>query len=172
MFSISGEELLRVAVVSVCAYAALVLILRIAGKRSLAKLNAFDFVVTVAFGSTLATVLLSKDVSLAEGILAFAMLAALQYLVSRLSVHSDRFKDAVRSAPTLIVENGSYLDHALVDERVTRGEVEAAIRKHGIGDIRNVAAVVIETDGSFSVIGRSGNGDLSILESVRRIEHG
>jgi len=82
MFFDSWHDLGRVALVGMCAYVALVLMLRLSGNRTLSKLNAFDFVVTVALGSTLATVLLSKDVSLAEGVLAFAVLIGLQFLQS------------------------------------------------------------------------------------------
>ena len=67
----------RTALISVTAYAALVLFLRISGKRTLSKLNAFDLVVTVALGSTLATILLSQDVALAEGLTALGMLIGL-----------------------------------------------------------------------------------------------
>ncbi len=67
----------RTAVVGVLAYLALVLLLRVSGKRTLSKMNAFDLVVTVALGSTLATVLLSTDVALATGILAFTLLIGL-----------------------------------------------------------------------------------------------
>ena len=168
MFFDSLSDLLRVIIVSVTAYAALVVILRVSGKRSLAKLNAFDFVVTVAFGSTLATVLLSKDVSLAEGVLAFAMLALLQYGVSKVSLWSGGFKDAVRSAPCLLVEDGRYREEVMKRERVTDSEIDAAIRKHGLGRIEDAAAVVLETDGSLSVIQGSGDGELTALRSVRR----
>ncbi len=71
--------LLRILIVGPLAYILLIVILRTSGKRTLSKLNAFDFVVTVALGSTLATVLLSKDVPLIEGVLAFAVLAILQF---------------------------------------------------------------------------------------------
>lgn len=64
----------RVLVIGSAAYVALIALLRISGKRTLSKLNAFDLVVTVALGSTLATILLSKDVALAEGIAAFVVL--------------------------------------------------------------------------------------------------
>ena len=72
------QDLLRVAVTAALAYAAIVLILRMTGKRTLAKFNIFDFAVTVAFGSVLATVLLNPDVTVAEGALAFLMLAGVQ----------------------------------------------------------------------------------------------
>lgn len=159
--------LLRVAIISVLAYGALVVVLRVSGKRSLAKLNAFDFVVTVALGSTLATVLLSGDVAFLEGATAFAMLAALQWLVSRLSVRWEPFAKAVRSEPRLLAENGCYCDSAMRLERVTQPEVEAAIRQAGIGRIEDMGAVVLETDGSISVIGRSDQ-ELTVLTSVAR----
>lgn len=156
----------RVIIISVAAYAALILVLRVAGKRSLAKLNAFDLVVTVALGSTLATVLLSKDVALAEGVLAFAMLAVLQYAVSKASVRWPLFENIVQSEPRLLVDDGRYLHIALKDERVTESDIDAAIRKQGIGRLEEVAAVVLETDGSFSVIGKDGGGELTALRSV------
>lgn len=163
----SSYDLVRVAIISVLAYGSLVLILRLAGKRSLAKLNAFDLVVTVALGSTLATVLLSSDVAYLEGMLAFALLAALQWAVSRLSVAWPFFRNLVRSQPRLLVENGLQCPDAMRAERVTRGEVEAAVRGAGIGCMAEVAAVVLETDGSLSVI-RAGDKPLDVLGSVRR----
>ena len=90
----------RVLLVGTLAYVALVLLLRISGKRTLGKLNAFDLVVTVALGSTLATVLLSKSVALAEGVLALGLLILLQYLIAWLSVRSPQFQAAPPSRAT------------------------------------------------------------------------
>lgn len=156
----SLESFGRVALVAACAYVGLVLVLRVSGKRSLAKLNAFDFVVTVAFGSTLATVLLSRDVPLAEGLLAFVMLAGLQYVVSRASLRWPGFRKLVRSNPRVLVRDGRYLEAAMAEERVTRDEIDSAIRKGGVGQVEKVAAVVMETDGSFSVIRAGDEGSL------------
>ncbi len=85
----------RVIVVGTLTYVALVLILRISGKRTLSKMNAFDLVVTVALGSTLATIILSKDVALAEGILALGLLIGLQYVVTWSSVRSNTINHLV-----------------------------------------------------------------------------
>ena len=167
MFFDTLHGLMRVLVISVLAYAWLVFVLRLSGKRSLAKLNAFDLVVTVALGSTLATVLLTKDVAFAEGALAFCMLALLQWIVAQLSIRSSWFSDLVRSRPRLLVEDGDFRDGAMRDERVTRAEVEASIRKSGIGRIEDVGAVVLESDGSMSVLERS-DGAYTVLRSVVR----
>jgi len=134
------------------AYGGLVLILRVSGKRTLAKLNAFDLVVTVALGSTLATILLSKTVPLLEGLAAFVILAAMQFVVAWLSVRVGWFSNLVRSEPTLLLRNGEFLDRALLAQRVTRDDVKAALRSSGVGDPNEASAVVLETDGSISVI--------------------
>jgi uncharacterized membrane protein YcaP (DUF421 family) len=152
MFFDSWAGLGRVLLVGPLAYVALVAILRISGKRTLTKLNAFDLVVTVALGSTLATVLLSKNVALAEGVLAMALLVFLQFAITGLSVRSGGFRDLVKSEPTLIMHQGKFLDAAMRAQRITRDEVMAALRSNGLMDASQVAAVVLETDGTIAVI--------------------
>jgi uncharacterized membrane protein YcaP (DUF421 family) len=162
--------ILRTIVAALVAYAGLVLVLRISGKRTLSKLNAFDLVVTVALGSTLATILLSADVALAEGLVALAALVSLQWIVTRSSISWSGFKKLIRSEPRLLLEDGEFLEQAMREERVTRSEVEAAVRNEGFGDLSDVAAVVLETDGSMSVISREKAGSRSALRSLAKRE--
>ncbi|PSL57409.1 uncharacterized membrane protein YcaP (DUF421 family) [Saccharothrix carnea] len=166
MFFDSWDGLLRVVVVGVCAYAALVALVRLSGKRTLAKMNAFDMVVTVALGSTLATVLLTSDVALAEGVLALALLICAQFAVAWTSVRLGLVRRAVKSTPTLLVWQGRLRDRALRDQRVSRAEVLQAVRAQGQGALDQVAAVVLETDGTFSVIPLNSAGDLDALDNV------
>jgi len=142
---------LRVLLVGTLAYAALVAGLRVSGKRTLAQLNAFDLVVTVALGSMLATIILSKDVALAEGFAALALLIVLQWIVTASSVRSGRIARLVRSEPTLLLRNGDFCDEAMRRERVTRAELRAVLRQAGIGGPEAARAVILEGDGSFSV---------------------
>ena len=114
-------DLWRILVVGVAAYGGLVVLLRLTGKRTLSKMNAFDLVVTVALGSTLASALLSSEVSLSEGLLAFALLCSLQYVVAYASVRSRRFQDLVKSEPTLLFFRGAFLPAMMVEQRVTDG---------------------------------------------------
>ena len=74
------EPLIRIVVVGTLAYLSLLILLRISGKRTLAQLNAFDFVITIAIGSTLGRLITAKGVSLAESVMAFLTLISLQYL--------------------------------------------------------------------------------------------
>lgn len=142
----------RTVIVGVLAYVGLVLLLRISGKRTLTKLNAFDLVVTVALGSTLATILLTEKVALAEGLAAFATLIGLQFLVTWTSVRLGVVRRLVRSEPSLLLRDGELLRGAMSRERITEDEIRSAIRSAGIEDPSRVSAVVLEADGELSVI--------------------
>jgi uncharacterized membrane protein YcaP (DUF421 family) len=154
----SWDSLLRTLIVGVLAYVTLIVFLRLSGKRTLSKMNAFDLVVTVALGSTLATVLLTKDVALADGALAFALLVGLQFVVTWSSVRARWVRRFVSSEPSMLAYRGELLHKAMRRERVTEAEVQAAARSAGLGSLSAAEAVVLETDGSFSVV-RSGSGD-------------
>ncbi|RJP17700.1 MAG: DUF421 domain-containing protein [Candidatus Abyssobacteria bacterium SURF_5] len=167
MFFHSWDGLLRVILGGVFAYIALVLILRVTGKRTLSKMNAFDFVVTVALGSTLATIILSKDVALAEGVLALALLVCLQLAVTWLQIRSRRFQPLIKAEPRLLFHGGNFLEVALKEERVTREEVLAAARAQGRANLQDVNAVVLETDGSFSVLSGPAGDRNSTLQNER-----
>lgn len=155
----------RVVLVGALGYIALIVLLRLSGKRTLTKMNIFDFVVTVALGSTLASLLLSKSTALVEGITAFLVLIVGQYVIAWLSVRSTRFQKLVKAQPTLLVHNGKFLETALRQERITEEEVLSAVRAAGIADLDEVGGVVLETDGTVTVVEKpQGN----VYATVRR----
>ena len=166
MFYDDMQGLLRVLTIGVLGYIALVFWLRVSGKRTLSKWNVFDFVVTIALGSILASVIISKSVPLLEGILAFVVLIGLQYIITWLSVRSSKFAALIKAKPTLLFSNGEYCHSALKSQRVTKSEIRAAVRGAGIIAIEEVAAVVLETDGSFSVMPHNNSGSKTALSDV------
>lgn len=165
-FFSSWTSLARVVLVGVGAYAGLVLLLRVSGKRTLTKMNAFDLVVTVALGSTLATVLLTKSVALAEGLTAFALLISLQFALTWLSVRSRAVSRLVKSEPALLVYQGQFLPAALRAERLTEAEVLAGLRAQGLTSLSEAGAVVLETSGELSVLRDAGPGPQAVLAGV------
>ena len=158
--------ILRILIVGPVAYAALVVMLRVSGKRTLTKLNAFDLVVTVALGSVLATVILSKSVPLLEGILALALLIGLQFAITWLSVRVGWVDKLVKSEPTLAFSNGSFLDGPLRRQRLTESEIVSAMRASGHPEAQDVAAVILETDGSLSVLAKMPSLPLNVLKAA------
>ena len=155
VFFNSWGDLARTVLVGTLGYIVLIAFLCVSGKRTLSKMNAFDFIVTVALGSTLASITLSKDVALAEGATAFLTLIGLQFVITWLSVRWEAVAGFVKAEPTLLLHNGQYLRAAMKQQRVLEAEIRAAIRAQGIASVEQVADVVLETDGSFNVIGKS-----------------
>nr|WP_082220355.1 YetF domain-containing protein [Domibacillus robiginosus] len=170
MFFNSWETIERTIIVGILAYIGLIFFVRISGKRTLSKMNAFDLVVTVALGSTLATILLSKKVALAEGFTAFLLLIGMQYLIAWLSVRSTFVSQIIKSTPKLLYYKGEYFKYTMKKERVLEVEILQAVRSNGTSSMSQVEAVVLETDGSISVIKKSNHTEYSTLRNVSNKE--
>lgn len=156
MFFQGWEGIIRTLVVGALAYVSLVAFLRISGKRTLAKLNAFDLVVTVALGSVLSATLVNEGVALAEGAAALSLLILMQYLVAAASVRWEAFARIVRSEPQILVRKGAFCRDAMVRERITEREILSAVRASGATGIEDADLVVMESDGTISVISEGG----------------
>lgn len=148
----SWSDLGRILLVGVLAYVALVVLLRAFGKRMLSKMSAFDLVVTVALGSTLSTIITSRDLPLADGLTALVVLLGLQYVLAWSAARSDRVDRVIKSTPTLLFFRGEFLRDAMRDENISESGVNAYIRSQGIANLASVEAVVLESDGSMNVI--------------------
>lgn len=155
LFFNSWSDIGRIVIFGVMGYIALVFLLRISGNRTLSKLNAFDFVVTIALGSAFGSLLLNRSVSLSEGVTALAVLIGLQYVVAWLTVKSDTVKSIIKNEPSLVYYNGEYIKDSMKRSRVVEDEIEQSVRNKGYENMEHIGAVILETDGSFSIISQS-----------------
>jgi len=159
------QSLWHVVVCAALSYIALFAFIRISGKRTLAKLNAFDFVVSVTLGSTLSSMMLGK-VALANGAVALAVIIFLQYVLAWLAKSSNRMEKVINSSPTLVFYDGKFIGDALNQEVITKEEIYAEIRKFRIHRIEDVKAVVMELNGEFTVVKKSEGGTHTSLEDI------
>lgn len=157
---------MRTVVVGTLTYISIIFILRISGKRTLAKMNAFDFVITLALGSAYGRILTAKQVSVAEAITTFALLALLQFIVSSLENRSRWFYQLVTSQPTLLYYRGRFLDKAMRKQRVRKESLLGTVRKKKYSSLEEVEAIILETDGSLSIIGKSPQIDQSSYQEL------
>jgi len=146
------EPLLRTAIGTTATYLALVVLLRVAGQRTLAKWYAFDLIVTVALGSTFANGVLSEDVTIAQSVVGFIVLIGLQFIIAWIVVRWSPMRTIVNPAPTLVLHLGRFMNDAMKSQRVAEADVRAAVRRQGLADLESVGAVILEADGTFSVI--------------------
>jgi uncharacterized membrane protein YcaP (DUF421 family) len=154
-------------IIGTLAYIFLIAMLRFSGKRTLSKWNAFDFVVTIAYGSILATLVLSQQTSLLQGLLGLAVLLVIQFGLTWLASRSSMVQHWIKAQPTLLFFRGDLQLDALKRERITQGEIRAAVRAQGFSALEDVDAVVLETDGSFSVITEFNPRSDSALKDVQ-----
>ena len=172
-FFAGWDVLGRTALVSVLGYVALLALLRLSGKRTLSKMNVFDFVVIVALGSVLAGTIMSPEMSLADAVVAWAVLMVMQTLFSVVTRRSQRLERIINGRPTLLLHHGRMLQEALKHERVTEEELRAAVRASGAGRLEDLDAVVLETDGEFTAMREVPDTDRrhTILCDVEGVPH-
>ncbi len=162
----------RVAVLAVLGYVALIIMLRLARKRSLAQMNTFDFVNVVVVGELLAIMIMDDRVSLAEGLTGIGVMVVLALLISWAQTKSRSFELSINGEPTLLMRRGRFLHGAMKKQRLTEAEILSIVREHGVADLEDVEAVVLETNGAFSVVHFGTPSAASALRDVPGMQSG
>ena len=152
MFFDNWEGIVRAFIITILGYSALIIAIRISGKRTLAKMNAFDFIVTIALGSCLAAISLNKNIALAEGVVVLSTLIGLQFLITFASVRFKQVKLFVSGQPVMLVYKGNMLSEIMKKERITIDEIFVAARSKGIVNLDQIEVVILETTGDLNVI--------------------
>ena len=148
-----SEIILRTFVV----YLVVLILLRTAGKRELGQMTPFDLVVILVIANAVQNAMTGGDNSLSGGILAAATLTFVNIAVGRWGAQVPVFRRLVASEPRLLLQDGTPIKENLEKERVDIEELEMAARQHGIPSLDEVAAAVLEEDGSISIIPKKGN---------------
>ncbi|WP_418637079.1 DUF421 domain-containing protein [Winogradskyella sp.] len=130
-FKFSTDGLLAIILTAIGIYMALVILTRISGKRSFSKMSSFDFAMTVSIGSILATVIVSKSVSLQYGIIGLVLIYSLQMIVAA-ARHWKPIRNLVDNKPTLLMQNGKLIAANLKKCKVTESDVKAKLREANV----------------------------------------
>ncbi len=157
--------------VGIIGYLALVLLLRATGPRTMSKMTPLDFVIAVTLGSTFGRTITAVDVSLAQALVALALLVGVQWLLASIRARWNIMRRVLDAEPALLYYDGEMQNRALKRHRLTEVDVHAAARQSGQGSLADVQAVILHRDGSLGVIQSSSMGDgSSVLPFVERHE--
>ena len=159
--------LFRVACSGVILYVVVLLFSRLHGTRTTSRMNNFDWLISVASGSIFGSAVVSDTVTVMQAVVAFATLFALQWTLTKLSAYSPRFYHTVTASPALLFHDGRFLDDKLKAERVTRDEVLSAIRGSSSKNLEGVSAVILEPDGTLTVLPGRGAASPELLRPVK-----
>ena len=148
----SIDKLGRIVLTAVMVYVLIVVTTKISGKRATSQLNNFDWIVTVMIGSLGASTILLESIPFIEGGASIVVLYMLQFVVTKYASISPQFSSVLLSEPRIVFYQGQFLPEAMRDERLTRQEIECAMRSDGIRNLDDVEAVVFESDAKLTVI--------------------
>ena len=155
------DKLGRIVLTTVMVYVLIVLVTKISGKRSTSQLNNFDWIVTVMIGSLGASTILLKDIPFVEGVSSILVLYLLQFLVTKYASISPQFSSFILSEPRIVFYQGQFLPDAMRAERLTRQEIECAMRSEGVHRFDDVEAIVFESDAKLTIIPKPSPTDVS-----------
>jgi uncharacterized membrane protein YcaP (DUF421 family) len=136
---------------AVVVYAALLIALRIFGKREVGQFTLFDLVFILLVANALQPAITGPDNSIGGGLVLIVALVGMNALVGRLD-RLPRFHELFGSSPAVIIRNGQFITAVMKREGVTPDECESAIREHGVKDLKEVQLGVLEPDGSISIV--------------------
>jgi len=169
-FEASWTSLIAICITAVGIYLAVIIFTRLAGKRSFSKMSSFDFAMTVAIGSIIASTVLSKSVSLLQGIVGLAMVYILQIFVAVLR-KSSKVETLIDNQPLLLMEKTTIYYENLNKARVTESDLRSKLREANVLELSQVHAVVFEATGDISVLhSKDENEELEdwLMQGVKR----
>jgi len=143
-------------------FSIIIIITRVFGLRTFAKMSSFDFASTIAVGSVLAAIILNKDNSLLKGAIALTAIIAFQTLFSFLVRRVNFFKKLFTNKPQIIMWNGEILYDKLKECNVGKDDLIAKLREANVHSFSEVKAVIFESTGDVSVIHNNENRDIDM----------
>jgi uncharacterized membrane protein YcaP (DUF421 family) len=141
-------------------YLALLLMLRVFGKREVGQFTLFDLVLILLVANAVQPAMTGADTSLVGGFIIIVTLIGVNLLVSTARQRIPLVARLLESQPTVIASDGHWIERAIEHEEVTIDEAEMALREHGIADVAEVEMAVLEADGSISVVPKDKSGPM------------
>jgi uncharacterized membrane protein YcaP (DUF421 family) len=164
-----GISPLEKAVRTFCIYFALLVLLHLAGKRTVANLNSFDLVVLLLLSNVVQNAIIGNDNSLLGGLLGAVILIAANYVLVRVAFMSPRFGKALQGGPTTLFENGKLQRRTLRQEAITEEELVAGLRRQGL-ELDDVEKVVLEPEGTFNATPKPKPSLDDVMRKLETIE--
>jgi uncharacterized membrane protein YcaP (DUF421 family) len=161
------EKILR----PILVYLALVVLLRVFGKRELAQLNPFDLVVLLSLSNTVQNAIIGNDNSVSGGLIGAFTLLAINYLVVRFLFKHRRLDQLVGGTSTTLIDRGKVLQKNLARELLSHSELLTVLHRQGFSDVDEVEQCVLEPSGTFAIKRKDPpRSDIQYAELVRRLE--
>ncbi|WP_449397997.1 DUF421 domain-containing protein [Chryseobacterium wanjuense] len=162
------NAILDVVLRSLCVYLFMVIAIRIFGKNQLSQLNAGDVVLLLLISNAVQNAMVDPDTSLQGGLIAALVLFIANFIVKRFMFSNPKFETLLEDDPVILVRDGKVDEMALDKAKISRNELEEAIREHGVDSIGDVKLSILEVDGNISVISEDENDKQTHYSRIKR----
>ncbi|GAB0157218.1 DUF421 domain-containing protein [Chryseobacterium sp. Alg-005] len=162
------NPILDVALRSLCVYLFMVIAIRLFGKNQLSQLNAGDVVLLLLISNAVQNAMVGPDTSLEGGIIAALVLFVANFVLKRLMFSNRSFETFMEDDPVILVKDGVVDEKALSKVKITKSELEEAIREHGVESIEDVKLSILEVDGNISVISQDEKNRQTHYSRIKR----
>ncbi|MCT2564295.1 DUF421 domain-containing protein [Chryseobacterium herbae] len=162
------NPILDVVLRSLCVYLFMVIAIRLFGKNQLSQLNAGDVVLLLLISNAVQNAMVGPDTSLQGGLIAALVLFAANFILKRLMFANRKFETFMEEDPVVLIRDGVIDQPALNRVKITRDELEEAIREHGVEKIQNVKLSILEVDGNISVVSQDETQTQTHYSRIKR----
>jgi len=162
------NPILDVVVRSVCVYLFMVIAIRLFGKNQLSQLNAGDVVLLLLISNAVQNAMVGENTSLEGGLVAALVLFVANFVVKRLMFSNRKFESFMEEDPVVLIKDGKIDENALNKVKISKDELEEAVREHGVDGIKKVKLSILEVDGNISVISEDEQSKQTHYSRIKR----
>ena len=145
-------SLLEIAGRSVAVYVAIILGIKIFGKKELSQLSVIDLVFILLISNSVQNAMVGSNTSLAGGVTVAASLFIVNYILKQFLFREKKVSQWIQGSPVILIHEGKIVEEHLKNERITHDELDAAIREHGVSSMEEVNLAILEVDGTISIL--------------------
>ena len=168
---VPGVPLLEKVLRPLIVYAALLVLIRLFGKRELAQLNPYDLVVLLTISNTVQNAIIGNDNSVTGGLIGAVVLMAFNLAVVRFLYHHEKIDRIIEGDAIVLVENGCVVKDALDRELITVPELESVAHRQGFESLSEVQRCILEPGGTLAMFGKKpSTGEVRQEELIERLE--
>lgn len=162
------NPILDVVLRSLCVYLFMVIAIRLFGKNQLSQLNAGDVVLLLLISNAVQNAMVGENTSLQGGLIAALVLFIANFIVKRFMFSNRKFESFLEDDPVILVKDGKVDEQALNRVKISKSELDEAVREHGADGIENVKLSVLEVDGNISVISEDEHSKQTHYSRIKR----
>lgn len=149
------NDLFLVALRAITVYLFVILAIRLFGKKELAQLSVVDLVFILLISNSVQNAMVGENTTLPAGIIAATSLFLINYIFKLLLFKSKRLSTIVQGSPLLLIYKGEILEEHLEQAKISDDELKAAVREHGVEEVKDVDLAILEVDGNISVLSQN-----------------